>query len=55
MNPCQAFPKNLVDPENVNKRRKEIGLQPIEEYLNMMTLMNCDRLKKLEAKKQELN
>lgn len=34
---CQAFPKNLTDSINVNKRRAEIGLQPIEEYLNHMT------------------
>lgn len=55
MDPCQAFPKKLVDSVNVNERRKEIGLQPIEEYLNMMTLMNCNRLKELESKKQKLN
>jgi hypothetical protein len=27
----QVFP--LLDPDNVNNRRKEVGLQPIEEYL----------------------
>jgi hypothetical protein len=30
----QAFPKNLFDSINVNKRRYEIGLESIEEYLN---------------------
>ncbi|NPD47952.1 hypothetical protein HNS40_20490 [Lentimicrobium sp. S6] len=34
---CQAYPKNLIDSINVNLRRKEIGLKPIEEYLNHMT------------------
>jgi hypothetical protein len=34
---CQAFPKNLADSANVNKRRKEIGLNSLEEYLNMMS------------------
>ena len=32
-----AFPKNLWDPKNVNKRRKSIGLEPIEEYLEFAT------------------
>lgn len=35
----QAFPKSLVDSSNVNKRREEIGLEPIEQYLNMMTII----------------
>lgn len=39
---AQAFPKNLADSENVNERRKSIGLEPIEEYLNQMTLMNFE-------------
>jgi hypothetical protein len=39
---CQAFPKNLVDSLNVNKRRKEIGLQPLEKYLNDMTQMHFE-------------
>jgi hypothetical protein len=39
---CQAFPRNLADSVNVNKRRKEIGLQPLEEYLNEMTLMHFE-------------
>ncbi len=35
----QAFPKSLDDSSNVNKRRDEIGLEPIEQYLNMMTII----------------
>ncbi len=35
----QAFPKSLADSANVNKRREEIGLEPIESYLNMMTII----------------
>jgi hypothetical protein len=45
----QAYPKPLLDSINVNKRRAEVGLDPIEQYLNMMTLMhfemNKDNLK----------
>lgn len=43
---AQAFPKNLADSANVNERRKSIGLEPIEEYLNRMTLMNFEMNKK---------
>jgi hypothetical protein len=52
MNPCRAFPKNLADSANVNKRREEIGLQPLEEYLNMMALINCERIEELNAKEK---
>ncbi|MFZ6664592.1 DUF6624 domain-containing protein [Peijinzhouia sedimentorum] len=48
---CQAFPRNLADSANVNKRRKEIGLEPIEEYLNSMTRMNFEMNKEYYAKK----
>jgi len=45
----QAYPKPLLDSLNVNKRRAEVGLDPLEQYLNMMTLMhfemNKDNLK----------
>ncbi len=51
MNPCRAFPKNLADSVNVNKRRQEIGLQPLEEYLNFMELRNCKKIQDLNAKK----
>lgn len=33
----QAIPKPLLDSLTVNERRKTVGLEPIEEYLNMMT------------------
>ena len=38
----QAYPKPLLDSVNVNKKRAEVGLEPIEEYLNMMTLMHFE-------------
>jgi hypothetical protein len=38
----QAYPKSLADSVNVNKRRAEVGLEPIEEYLNVMTQMNFE-------------
>lgn len=34
---CQAFPKNLQDSSGVNERRMEIGLEPLEVYLNNMS------------------
>ncbi|MGO4919164.1 DUF6624 domain-containing protein [Maribacter spongiicola] len=37
MNTGQAYPKKLKDSINVNKRRKSIGLEPIEVYLNDMS------------------
>jgi hypothetical protein len=39
---CQAIPKPLEDSANVNKRRAEVGLPPIEEYLNMMSQMHFE-------------
>jgi len=48
---CQAYPRNLADSINVNKRRKEIGLEPLEEYLNNMTEMHFEMSKKFYAKK----
>lgn len=38
----QAYPKALADSSEVNKRRAEVGLGPIEEYLNTMTLMHFE-------------
>jgi hypothetical protein len=38
----QAYPKNLADSVNVNKRRAEVGLEPIEQYLNVMTQMHFE-------------
>ena len=47
----QAYPKNLADSMNVNKLRAEVGLEPIEEYLNNMTQMHFEMNKKyLESK-----
>lgn len=43
----QAYPKPLLDSANVNKRRSEIGLEPIEDYLNQMTLMHFELNKAL--------
>ncbi len=48
---CQAYPKKLADSINVNKRRKEIGLEPLEEYLNEMTKMNFEMNKEYYSKK----
>ncbi|MFD2567330.1 DUF6624 domain-containing protein [Pseudotenacibaculum haliotis] len=39
---CQAYPITLQDSANVNQRRKEIGLEPIEEYLNRMSEMHFE-------------
>ena len=38
----QAYPKPLLDSVNVDKRRAEVGLEPLEQYLNMMTLMHFE-------------
>lgn len=48
---CQAYPRNLADSLNVNKRRKEIGLEPLEVYLNDMSKMNFEMNKVYYAKK----
>ena len=37
MNIGQAYPKKLADSINVNERRKSIGLEPLEDYLNSMS------------------
>jgi len=42
MNNGQAYPKKLKDSITVNERRKSIGLEPIEEYLNGMTEMHFE-------------
>ena len=36
----KAQPLPTIDPENLNKRRAEIGLEPIEDYLKEMTQLN---------------
>jgi len=38
----QAYPKSLLDSANVNRRRAEVGLESLEEYLNQMTLMHFE-------------
>lgn len=35
-----AFAKKLKNPKTVNDRRKAVGLDPIENYLSMMTQMH---------------
>lgn len=35
-----AIPKALKNPATVNKRRKQMGLEPMEEYLGLMTEMH---------------
>jgi hypothetical protein len=34
---CQAIPRALTDSSTVNQRRKQVGLPPIEVYLNQMS------------------
>jgi len=38
----QAYAKSLEDSLNVNERRRSIGLEPIEHYLNSMTEMHFE-------------
>jgi hypothetical protein len=42
MNNGQAYPKKLKDSITVNERRKSIGLESIEEYLNGMSEMHFE-------------
>lgn len=35
-----AVARKLEDPNNVNERRKAVGLDPIEDYLSLMTEMH---------------
>ncbi|NHF59910.1 hypothetical protein FK220_011200 [Flavobacteriaceae bacterium TP-CH-4] len=39
----QAFPKNLENPKNVNKRRAELGMEVLEIYLNSVTKAHFKR------------
>ncbi|MDP9081429.1 MAG: hypothetical protein M3O71_28800 [Bacteroidota bacterium] len=32
----RPIPKDIIDPENVNKRRQEVGLEPLEKYLDFV-------------------
>ncbi|MDJ0363694.1 hypothetical protein QMK33_00900 [Hymenobacter sp. H14-R3] len=36
----KAVPKSLRDPKSVNKRRAAIGMEPLENYLGMMSKMH---------------
>jgi len=47
----QAYSKILEDSLNVNDRRKSIGLEPLEEYLNDMTQMHFEMNKEYYSKK----
>ncbi len=38
----KAVPRSLRDPENVNKRRAAIGMEPLEKYLDSMTKMHVE-------------
>ncbi|WP_336070140.1 DUF6624 domain-containing protein [Mesoflavibacter sp. CH_XMU1404-2] len=55
---AQAYPLNLADSINVNKRRREIELEPLEVYLNEMTKihfeMNKQQYKEMGVLKPEL-
>lgn len=37
-----AVPVSLRDPQNVNKRRAAVGMDPLENYLDMMTKMHVE-------------
>lgn len=47
---AQAYPKNLFDSINVNKRRRSIGLQPLEIYLNSVSKTHFEMNKKVYLK-----
>jgi hypothetical protein len=46
----QAYARKLEDSANVNERRKLIGLEPIEIYLNQMSEMHFEMNKDVYAK-----
>lgn len=48
---CQAVPRPLQDSLAVNDRRKDIGLEPIEAYLNWMSQLHFDMNKDNYEKK----
>lgn len=47
---CQAYPKPLIDSINVNKRRKEIGMELLGVYLNEMSKMHFEINKEIFSK-----
>jgi len=48
---CQAIPKPLKDSISVNKRRTEIGLETIENYLNLMSQLHFEMNKEVYERK----
>ncbi|NII26701.1 hypothetical protein HB364_16555 [Pseudoflavitalea sp. X16] len=48
---CQALPKPLQDSLTVNARRKEMGMEPIEEYLNVAGTFHFEMNKDMYEKK----
>jgi hypothetical protein len=48
---CQALPRPLQDSATVNVRRKEMGLEPVEVYLNNMADMHFEMNKAMYAQK----
>jgi hypothetical protein len=47
----QAYPRNLADSVNVNERRKNMEMEPLEVYLNGMIEMHFDMNKDYYLKK----
>lgn len=47
---AQAYPIKLKDSINVNKRRKAIGLEPLEKYLDEATLIHFEMNKEAYLK-----
>ncbi|GAB3339602.1 hypothetical protein GCM10027429_26240 [Marivirga atlantica] len=47
----QVYPKPLKDSARVNKRRKSVGLEPLEIYLNNMSQMHFEMNKENYIKK----
>mgnify|MGYP003584461233 CR=1 FL=1 len=54
----EIIPRALENPESVNQRRKAVGLEPLEKYLNGMSemhfMMNKDRYEKAGILKPKL-
>jgi hypothetical protein len=48
---CQAVPKPLEEPQKVNLRRKQVGLEPVEEYMNQMSEMHFQMNREMYEKK----
>ena len=51
---CQAYVSDLESPNEVNKRRKSVGLESIEEYLNTVSRNHFQRNKE-NFKKRGIN